>query len=178
MITGGSRSGERGSAHFPAAGLASDYLLLHISCVRGSPLFRTFVILVVIVAAGFFFVRLTAAPKAEASNATESSDRAEGGKKFISAKVYVTFSSPVEFTDLKSGDMQVALDSKGAGAYEFTAAAMVDPKNPVMFLKAACAVPSGGRLFAKLVVEADGRETFTHFFEADGDIDDFIELPF
>jgi hypothetical protein len=34
------------------------------------------------------------------------------------------------------------------------------------------------RTFAKLVVEAEGKETFTHVFDADGDIDDFVELPF
>jgi hypothetical protein len=34
------------------------------------------------------------------------------------------------------------------------------------------------RFFAKLIVEAEGEETFVHVFDAKGDIDDFVELPF
>lgn len=37
---------------------------------------------------------------------------------------------------------------------------------------------AGEHRFAKLILEAPGQETVTHVFDADGDIDDFLELPF
>ncbi|MEO5714512.1 MAG: hypothetical protein ABIT37_13580 [Luteolibacter sp.] len=36
---------------------------------------------------------------------------------------------------------------------------------------------AGEHRFAKLTLEAPGQDTFTHVFDADGDIDDFLELP-
>lgn len=56
----------------------------------------------------------------------------------------------------------------------------LDPKNPHVGLIVRWKNPatSGERRFAKLTLEAPGQETFTHVFDADGDIDDFIELPF
>jgi hypothetical protein len=59
---------------------------------------------------------------------------------------------------------------------------VIDPQMPVMFLKVSCIAPAGPegmtRFFAKLIVEAEGEETFVHVFDAKGDIDDFVELPF
>ncbi|RYD19569.1 MAG: hypothetical protein EOP88_18485 [Verrucomicrobiaceae bacterium] len=40
------------------------------------------------------------------------------------------------------------------------------------------AATTGEHRFAKLTLEPPGQATFTHVFDADGDIDDFIELPF
>lgn len=51
----------------------------------------------------------------------------------------------------------------------------------VLFLKATrkdAPTQGKGSFFAKLTVEAPGKETFTHVFDAPGDIDDFVELPF
>lgn len=154
--------------------LAKPIPLLHIGCVRGSPLFRTFCILLVVAASGFLFVRLTATPK------VEERDFPDGGavsaeSDAVTAKVRVTFSHPVGFIDLKIGEEPVTLSNEGAEV--FTAETFVEP-GTVMFLKAACAPVLEGRLFAKLVVEAEGEKTFTHVFDADGEIDDFVELPF
>lgn len=56
----------------------------------------------------------------------------------------------------------------------------LDPNNPrvglVVHWKNAAA--AGEHRFAKLTLEAPGQETFTHVFDASGDIDDFLELPF
>jgi hypothetical protein len=61
---------------------------------------------------------------------------------------------------------------------EFSTEITIEKKEPVIYLNVVWSQVSGNRRFAKLVVEAEGRETFTHVFDADGDIDDFVELPF
>lgn len=56
----------------------------------------------------------------------------------------------------------------------------LDPDNPTLGLVVRWknqATP-GEHRFAKLTLEAPGQPTFTHVFDADGDIDDLIELPF
>ena len=56
----------------------------------------------------------------------------------------------------------------------------LDPNNPRLGLVVRWKNPSapGEHRFAKLTLEAPGQETFTHVFDAVGDIDDFLELPF
>lgn len=56
----------------------------------------------------------------------------------------------------------------------------IDPDNPNLALIVHWKNPvaPGEHRFAKLTLEAPGQETFTHVFDADGDIDDFLELPF
>lgn len=55
----------------------------------------------------------------------------------------------------------------------------MDPRNPHISLvvRWKTAATPGEHRFAKLTLEAPGQETFTHVFDADGDIDDFLELP-
>jgi hypothetical protein len=56
---------------------------------------------------------------------------------------------------------------------------MLDPENPQLSLVVHWknASKDGEHRFAKLTLEAPGQATFTHVFDANGDIDDFIELP-
>ena len=56
----------------------------------------------------------------------------------------------------------------------------LDPANPRVALSVRWKTPpaDGERRFAKLTLEAPGQATFTHVFDAEGDIDDFLELPF
>jgi hypothetical protein len=56
----------------------------------------------------------------------------------------------------------------------------IDPGNPHLGLVVRWKNPAtpGEHRFAKLTLEAPGQETFTHVFDANGDIDDFLELPF
>jgi len=55
----------------------------------------------------------------------------------------------------------------------------LDPQNPHLSLVVRWKNPAaaGEHRFAKLTLEAPGQDTFTHVFDADGDIDDFLELP-
>ena len=56
----------------------------------------------------------------------------------------------------------------------------LDAKSPTLGLTVRWknAPTAGEHRFAKLTLEAAGQPTFTHVFDSDGDIDDFIELPF
>ena len=97
----------------------------------------------------------------------------------VTAKVHLTLSHLSGFYALTVGEENVPLSRGEHGGLSGTAS--IDPDNPVVFLKVSClakAPNDGQRIFAKLVVEAEGEETFTHVFDSDGDIDDFVELPF
>ncbi len=96
----------------------------------------------------------------------------------VEARIWVTFSTPVGFLDLKNGNREVVLKNTGGNAYEFAGRTTIDRKNPIISLESECTPIAGARVFAKLVVEADGHETFTHVFDSGEDIDDFVELPF
>ncbi len=56
----------------------------------------------------------------------------------------------------------------------------IDAANPVLALVIRWKNPTahGEHRFAKLTLEAPGQATFSHVFDAEGDIDDFLELPF
>jgi hypothetical protein len=56
----------------------------------------------------------------------------------------------------------------------------LDAKNPRLELIVHWknAPTTGEHRFAKLTIERPGQETLVHFFDADGDIDDILELPF
>ena len=55
----------------------------------------------------------------------------------------------------------------------------LDPTNPRLSLVVRWKSPpgTGEHRFARLTLEAPGQDTFVHVFDADGDIDDFLELP-
>lgn len=136
---------------------------------------RTLLIFSALIVSGIGFARLTQRSPTVLPPAVESHEESEG----IPAKVYLTFSRFTESQDLKIGGMNVELTRDGKGDY--VGRVSIDPQNPVVFLKVSCLpLPDqpASRFFAKLVVEAEGEETFTHVFDAEGDIDDFVELPF
>lgn len=146
--------------------------------MRGSPLIRTFLILAALVVSGIGFARLTNKGTAAAdAQGVEMAGTSEGER--IPAKVYLTLSHLSGFFALTLGEDNVPFVRDPEG--KLSGSALIDPENPVAFLKVSClakAPKDGQRIFAKLVVEAEGKETFTHVFDADGDIDDFVELPF
>ena len=146
--------------------------------MRGSPLTRTFLILAALVVSGIGFARLTLkGTSAAAGQGEEVSATTE--RKLIPAKIYLSLSRPVGFLEFKIGEKKVGLTR--VEQWDFIGTAAIDFANPIVTLKTLPNDPKRrgqARIFAKLVVEADGKETFTHVFDADGDIDDFVELPF
>ena len=153
--------------------------LKHFSCVRGSPLIRTILVLGVLCISALGFVKLTGSGTEPVEPEVISVAGQGADKKMIPAKVRVTLSCLAGMIDVSAGgeSMNGKMDEEG----NFVGELEIDAENPVVFAKVACIAPNGGesgRNFAKLVVEAEGMETFTHVFDAKGDIDDFVELPF
>lgn len=140
---------------------------------------RTFLILAALVLSGIGFARLThkgtEVPVGSVEEVTVKSEK-------IPAKVFLTFSEPADSVQLESGDRSIMAGLPGnlekMTWREFSTEMAIEKNQPVIFLKVVWSQDSGNRRFAKLVVEAEGQETFTHVFDADGDIDDFVELPF
>lgn len=77
-------------------------------------------------------------------------------------------------SEIEVNAVRLANDSPMSGMLE------IDPSNPQVTLVVRWQNPTivGEHRFAKLTLEVPGQESFTHVFDAAGDIDDFIELPF
>ncbi|MDE0836390.1 MAG: hypothetical protein OSA84_08580 [Akkermansiaceae bacterium] len=96
----------------------------------------------------------------------------EAEKSVVSAKYFLTLSSEPSFVLLGA----TSIEPQASG--EFFGSLELDKDSRVVFLKVEWKEGTGSRRFAKLVIEAPGAETFSHVFDAPGDIDDFVELPF
>lgn len=140
---------------------------------------RTLLILAALVVSGIGFARLT--HKETAANGPQGVEEPARSEE-ISAKIFLTFSEAAGSVQLNSGNRSIMAGLPGNEAKmtsrEFSAELTIEKNEPVIFLNVVWSQDSGNRRFAKLVVEAEGQETFTHVFDADGDIDDFVELPF
>ena len=140
---------------------------------------RTFLILAALVVSGIGFARLTQ-EKTEATG--PQGVEVPAPSEEISARVFLTFSEAAGSVRLNSGNRSIMAGLPGNEAKmtwrEFSTEMTIEKNEPVIFLNVVWSQDSGNRRFAKLVVEAEGEETFTHVFDADGDIDDFVELPF
>lgn len=129
-------------------------------------------------AAGVLFARLTAGRTNDPAVDPQDTKRASNHAiETIEAKVYLTLSEAAKSATLfaNAGDYQLGESADGkyyAGDFKIAV------KNPVLDLKVEWEEEVPRHRFAKLVVEAEGKETFTHFFDAEGEIDDFVELPF
>lgn len=143
--------------------------------MRGSPLFRTFFVLIALIGAGFGFVRLTAArPETTAMLPVEKSSAptiqaATNFRLLLSAAAREVRISTGEGEELVFPDVSGPLSGK----------LVMDAGNPVVFLEVRWldALEPGAHRFAKLTLESPGRPTFTHVFDASGDIDEILELP-
>ena len=139
---------------------------------------RTFLILAALVVSGIGFARLT--QKGVAVGGGQGAEIAHlSENKRIPARINLSLSRPVGHLEIMIGEEKVGLTR--TEQWDFVGTASIDFSNPIMTLKTLTSDPKKtgvARMFAKLVVEADGQETFTHVFDADGDIDDFVELPF
>lgn len=130
----------------------------------------------VIAASGFIFKGLTATR--EAVVADEGVKRqANKPIEVVHVRVYITLSGAAKTVDLFANAGYYRFGQSEAGSYtadDFKIA----KDNPVLQFKVDWAEDSPTRRFAKVVIEAPGEETFTHVFDSQGDIDDFVELPF
>lgn len=144
---------------------------MHISCVRGSPLIRTVFFFLALVVSGIGFARLTERG-AKVTERIGGAGLPEAEKSVVSAKYFLTLSS--EPSSVLLGETSIEPQASA----EFSGSLELEKDSPVVFLKVEWKEGTGSRRFAKLVIEAPGEETFSHVFDAPGDIDNFVELPF
>lgn len=142
--------------------------------VRGSPVLRFFLLALVLAATAFGLQRITSKRVGADFRpvAAAPSPKSSG----ISVPFRLMPSAPVESVEIDTG-REIRPDP---GEMPLSGVLELDPKNPHVALVIQWRSPTaaGEHRFAKLTLEPPGQETFVHVFDAEGDIDDFLELPF
>lgn len=140
--------------------------------MRGSPLLRFILMALALAATGLGLARVTA-PRAEDHTILPMPAAVTPGGNAIPFRLLL--SAPAAQVEIDTGKVvRPPLDGAAiSGVLE------LDAKNPRVGLVIHWKQPaaSGERRFAKLSLESPGQKTITHVFDADGDIDDFLELP-
>ena len=131
-------------------------------------------ILVAIIAAGILFVRLTAAPK-NAAQAVAEEDSPSAPDHIIAARTYITLSGQAEKVVVEGAEGPIIFEGTSNGIYSGEVGISEDA--PLVSVKVSWKGEAVHH-FVKMVIEAPGKKTFTHVFDAPGDIDDFVELVF
>lgn len=142
--------------------------------MRGSPLVRFILLALALMVTAVGLARVTAARGVETSPVPVASAEKQAVAR-NSTPFRLVLSAPAVAVELDSGKaVHPKLDEPViSGTLE------IDPANPHVALVVRwknTASPDEHR-FAKLTIEAPGQETLTHVFDADGDIDDILELP-
>lgn len=135
--------------------------------MRGSPILRFIFLVLALAAAGFGLMRVTS-----------SGDRATAspGGPPVRAEL-----PPISYRLILSAvAAEISVDTGKSTTTTPTGTLELDPANPRVAVSIRWKSPPtpGESRFAKLTVEAPGQETFVHVFDAPGDIDDLVELPF
>ena len=132
--------------------------------MRGSPLFRTVLVVLALVVAGAALARLTR-PLAPPSRQEAVIEPAES--RLSEAAYRLVLSAPPR---------SIGLESAGETRNAAEGRLPIDPENPVVFLRIAWEDGHSAHRFAKLTLDLPGKPTMTHVFEAPGDIDDVWEI--
>ena len=142
--------------------------------MRGSPLVRFILLTLALAATGLGLMRVTAARDGGTPIATNFPTNKPASLE-TSIPYRLLLSAPAAEIEIDTGKtIRPPLHGSSiSGTLE------MDPKNPHVGLVVRWKTPvaTGEQRFAKLVLEAPGQATFTHVFDAAGDIDDFLELP-
>lgn len=150
---------------------------MHISCVRGSPLIRTALVLLAILVSGWVFSHLTADQGQKPVAGGETTE--VKSKKLIRARYILTLSERAAFVEIESaGEVSSTNLSSESGIEPLTGDIKIDLNKPVVFLKVNWYELGERRGFVKVTIEATGQETVTQVFDATGNIDEFLELTF
>lgn len=87
----------------------------------------------------------------------------------------LTLSAPAELVEIDTGEVIRPM----VGGSPVAGTLRLERRNPRVALLVRWKFPAapGEHRFAKLTLELPGQPTLTHVFDADGDIDDLLELP-
>jgi hypothetical protein len=142
--------------------------------VRGSPLLRFFVLTIALTATGLGLMRVTSAGKTP-NPARPALPAEPAATPPQTVPFRLILSSPASFVEIDSG--KKVNPSVTAGA--LSGKIEMDPENPQigLIIRWKNPIAPGEHRFAKIILEPPGKATFTHTFDAVGDLEDFIELP-
>ncbi len=148
--------------------LAIAFHLRHFVAVRGSPLLRSIVIVLLLIASAAVLARLTStrAPEKAPLQATPAETKPSSQR----LPYRLILSAETAEVKLSAGDRPAVSELSGV---------LETAPNAPLFLTVRWKTPAaaGEHRFAKLVLEPAGKPTITHVFDAEGDIDDVFELP-
>ena len=141
--------------------------------VRGSPLIRFILLVFALAATGVGLLRVTSA-----RSTTDPTIKPPVVERAALAAVpfHLVLSAPAAVVEIDTGH----LIRPPADSTPISGMLELDPNNPRVGLVVRWknTAAAGEHRFAKLTLEAPGQATFTHVFNAAGDLDDFLELPF
>jgi hypothetical protein len=142
--------------------------------VRGSPLIRFILLALALAVTGAGLARVTATRKSIAPPPAVVTDTP--ALPGMPVPFRLLLSDPAAVVEIDTGK----LIRPPADSATISGTLELDPKNPRVGLVVRWknAAAPGEHRFVKLTLEAPGQDTFTHVFDAGGDIDDFLELPF
>ena len=141
--------------------------------MRGSPLIRFILLALGLAAAGVGLARVTATRKSVSPPPVAATGTPALPGKQVPFRLLL--SAPAAVVEIDTGK----LIRPPADSATISGTLELDPRNPHVGLVVRWknAAAPGEHRFAKLTLEAPGQATFTHVFDAGGDIDDFLELP-
>jgi hypothetical protein len=141
--------------------------------VRGSPIIRFILLVFALAATGVGLLRVTAA---RSSGEPAAKPPVVERAALAAVPFRLVLSAPAAVVEIDTGH----LIRPSAEASPISGMLELDPNNPRVGLVIRWKTPAaaGEHRFAKLTLEAPGQATFTHVFDAAGDLDDFLELPF
>ena len=141
--------------------------------MRGSPIIRFLLLTCALSITAFGLVRVTAknVKKPEPAQTTEKLVRSSSLVPFR-----LILSSRASLVEIDTGKLLRPVLTEGPVTGELE----IDPHHPRLGIIVKWSQPStvGEHRFAKITLEAPGMATFSHTFDAAGDLDEFIELPF
>ena len=139
--------------------------------MRGSPLLRTFLLLLVLIGTGLWIVRVTRAQDLTPPTSAPTEEiRSDTTTRTIPYRL--TLSAPAAFVEIGTLD-GAATNSSLRGKLEVSSDAPV----LTLLVRWRDAAETNVHRFARLTLEIPGRDTIEHVFDAAGDIDDVWELP-
>jgi hypothetical protein len=141
--------------------------------VRGSPLIRFFILALALAATAAGLARVTSSRDVISSSASVPAVKAQSAKKTVPFRLVLSAPAAEVVLTAVNQVRPTAGDGTISGTLE------IDTANPSLALTVQWKNPSasGEHRFAKLILEAPGQDTLTHVFDADGDIDELLELP-
>lgn len=140
--------------------------------MRGSPVLRFILLALALAATAAGLHRVTSARTEEKPLVGREKPSTAG----MSVPFHLMLSAPAAAVEMDTG----TVIRPSVEEMPVSGTLMLDAANPHIALVVRWKNPAvkGEHRFARLTLEAPGLDTFTHVFDADGDIDDFLELPF